>query len=95
MTNFLWLNLSESYRKMRSATRCLLLEAEIRKAIEIDEANTVRVHHRDEIEDGTIAHWRATDRDMARAPFWSLISALLGSFTLLIASFQASAKRSP
>lgn len=69
-----------------------LLEAEIRKAIEIDEANTVRVHHRDEIEDGTIAHGAQLIGDMTRAPFWSLLILSTGIITLLIASFQASAK---
>jgi putative ABC transport system permease protein len=91
-TSFLWLNLSESYRKMGALQGSQLLEAEIRKAIEIDEANTVRVHHRDEIEDGTIAHGSQLIGDMARAPFWSLIVLSTGLITLLVASFQASAK---
>ena len=91
-TSFLWLNLSEPYRKMGALQGSHLLEAEIRKAIAIDEANTVRVHHRDEIEDGTIAHGAQLIGDMARAPFWSLIVLSTGITTLLIASFQASAK---
>lgn len=91
-TSFLWLNLSEPYRKMGALQGSHLLEAEIRKAIAIDEANTVRVHHRDEIEDGTIAHGAQLIGDMARAPFWSLIVLSSGIITLLIASFQASAK---
>ena len=90
--SFLWLNLSDAYRKMGALQGSQLLEAEIRKAIEIDEANTVRVHHRDEIEDGTIAHGAQLIGDMARAPFWSLIVLSTGIITLLIASFQASAK---
>jgi putative ABC transport system permease protein len=69
-----------------------LLEADIRNALEIDEANTVCVHHRDEIEDGTIAHGAQLIGDMARAPFWSLLVLSTGFITLLIASFQASAK---
>ena len=91
-TSFLWLNLSEKYRKMGALQGSQLLEAEIRKAIAIDDANTVRVHHRDEIEDGTIAHGNNLIGDMARAPFWSLIVLSTGIITLLIASFQASAK---
>ncbi len=91
-THFLWLNLSEAYRGMGALQGGRLLEAEIRKAIEIDEANTVRVHHRDEIEDGTIAHGAQLIGDMARAPFWSLAVLSTGIITLLIASFQASAK---
>ena len=91
-TRFLWLNLSEKYRRMGALQGSQLLEAEIRKAIEIDEANTVRVHHRDEIEDGTIAHGAQLIGDMTRAPFWSLLILSTGIITLLIASFQASAK---
>ncbi len=91
-THFLWVNLSERYRKMGALQGSQLLEADIRKAIAIDEANTVRVHHRDEIEDGTIAHGNQLIGDMARAPFWSLIVLSTGIITLLIASFQASAK---
>jgi putative ABC transport system permease protein len=91
-TSFLWLNLSEPYRKMGALQGSQLLEAEIRKALAVDEANTVRVHHRDEIEDGTIAHGSQLIGDMARAPFWSLIVLSTGLITLLIASFQASAK---
>ena len=91
-TSFLWLNLSEKYRRMGALQGSQLLEAEIRKAIAIDEANTVRVHHRDEIEDGTIAHGSQLIGDMARAPFWSLIVLSTGIITLFIASFQASAK---
>jgi len=52
----------------------------------------VRVHHRDEIADGTIAHGTDLIGDMARVPFWSLIVLSSGIITLLIASFQASAK---
>jgi len=92
VTRFLWLNLSESYRKKGALPAGQLLEAEIRKAIAVDDANTVRVHHRDEIEDGTIAHGAQLIGDMARAPFWSLVVLSTGIITLLIASFQASAK---
>ena len=52
----------------------------------------MRLHHRDEIEDGTIAHGNTLIGDMARAPFWSLLVLTTGIITLLIASFQASAK---
>ena len=91
-TSFLWLNLSEEYRKKGALPAGQPLEAEIRKAIDIDDGNTVRVHHRDEIEDGTIAHGAKLIGDMARAPFWSLIVLSTGIITLLLASFQASAK---
>ena len=92
VTSFLWLNLSPDYKKKGALPACQLLEDEIRKALEVDEGNTVRLHHRDEIEDGTIAHGSQLIGDMARAPFWSLIVLSTGIITLLIASFQSSAK---
>jgi putative ABC transport system permease protein len=91
-TCFLWLNLSASYRAKGPLPAGQALEAEIREALAIDDANTVRVHHRDEIADGTIAHGTQLVGDMARAPFWSLIVLSTGIITLLLASFQASAK---
>ncbi len=91
-TSFLWLNLSADYRKKGPLPACRLLEKEIRKALQVGDENTVRLHHRDEIEDGTLAHGSRLIGDMARAPFWSLIVLTTGIITLLIASFQASAK---
>jgi ABC-type lipoprotein release transport system permease subunit len=91
-TCFLWLNLSEAYRAKGPLPAGQALEAEIRKTLAIGDANTVRVHHRDEIADGTIAHGTHLIGDMARAPFWSLLVLSTGIITLLIASFQASAK---
>lgn len=91
-TKFLWLNLSKEYSRKGALPAGQLLEAEIRKAIHIDDENTVRVHHRDEIADGTIAHGADLIGDMARVPFWSLVVLSTGVITLLIASFQAAAK---
>ncbi|OQC31207.1 MAG: FtsX-like permease family protein [Verrucomicrobia bacterium ADurb.Bin070] len=91
-TRFLWLNLSDAYRVKGALPAGQALEAEIRSALAIDDANTVRVHHRDEIADGTIAHGTQLVGDMARAPFWSLVVLSTGIITLLLASFQASAK---
>ena len=91
-TKFLWLNLSAEYSRKGALPAGQLLETEIRKAIRIDDENTVRVHHRDEIADGTIAHGADLIGDMARVPFWSLVVLSTGIITLLIASFQASAK---
>jgi len=91
-TCFLWLNLNETYRKLGALPACQRLEGEIRQALEVGDDNTVRLHHRDEIADGTIAHGSQLIGDMARAPFWSLIVLATGIITLLIASFQASAK---
>lgn len=91
-TSFLWANLDEVYRSKGALQGSQLLEAGIRKKLQINEANTVRVHHRDEIEDGTLSHGAQLIGDMARAPFWSLIVLSTGIISLLIASFQASAK---
>ena len=91
-TRFLWLNLSDAYRAKGPLPAGQALEAEIRGALAIDDANTVRVHHRDEIADGTIAHGTQLVGDMARAPFWSLVVLSTGIITLLLASFQASSK---
>ncbi|HOE61482.1 MAG TPA: FtsX-like permease family protein [Kiritimatiellia bacterium] len=91
-TCFLWLNFSEAYRAMDPLAAGQRLEADIRKTLAVGSGNTVRVHHRDEIADGTIAHSADLIGDMARAPFWSLIVLSTGMATLLIASFHASAR---
>lgn len=91
-TYFLWLNLSEAYSAKGPLAGGQALEADLRKVLEIDQANTVRVHHRMEIEDGTISHGTRLVGDMARAPFWSLIVLSSGIISLLVASFQASAR---
>ncbi|MDX9868699.1 MAG: ABC transporter permease, partial [Kiritimatiellia bacterium] len=91
-TRFLWLNLSEAYRAMDPLAAGQRLEAGIRKTLAVGSGSTVRVHHRDEIADGTIAHSADLIGDMARAPFWSLIVLSTGMATLLIASFHASAR---
>ena len=62
------------------------------RSVDFREIGAVFIDDRDEIEDGTIAHGSQLIGDMARAPFWSLIVLSTGIITLLIASFQASAK---
>jgi hypothetical protein len=91
-TFFLWANMSEEYRAKGALQASMQMEEDIRAILQIDEANTIRVHHREEIADGTLAHGSQLIGDMARAPFWSLIVLTTGMITLLIASFQASAK---
>lgn len=91
-TYFLWLNLSTEYSAKGPLAGGQALEADLRKALAIDHSNTVRVHHRMEIEDGTISHGTRLVGDMARAPFWSLIVLSSGIISLLVASFQASAR---
>ncbi len=91
-TYYLWANLSDSWRALGPLPAGQKLEAEIRRVLAVDEANTVRVHHRDEIADGTIAHGNHLIGDMARAPFWSLIVLATGIVTLLVATVRASAR---
>ena len=91
-TTHLWANLSDAYRALGALPAGQRLEADIRRALAVDASNTVRVHHRDEIEDGTIAHGNQLIGDMARAPFWSLIVLATGMVTLLVASVRASAR---
>lgn len=91
-TYFVWLNLNAAYREMGELPAGLQLDKNIRAAIPVDSANSLRVHHRDEIADGTIAHGAQIIGDMARAPFWSLIVLSTGIIALLLASYQASAR---
>ena len=91
-TFFLWANLSAGYRGLGALPAGQRLEAGIRRALAVGADNTIRVHHRDEIADGTLAHGNQLIGDMARAPFWSLIVLASGIVTLLIASARASAR---
>ncbi len=91
-TSFLWLNLSKAYRAKGALPAGQLLERELRAALKVGEENTIRVHHRDEIEEGTVARGARLIGDMARAPFWGLVVLSSGIITLLIASFNASSK---
>ena len=52
--------------------------------------NALKVHHRDEIADGTIAHGNDILGAMARIPFWSLLITSSGIAALLVASAKAS-----
>lgn len=90
-TYYLWANLSEPYKALGALPAGQKLEGDIRRDLKVGSANTIRVHHRDEISDGTIAHGNHLIGDMARAPFWSLIVLATGIVTLLIASVRASA----
>ena len=91
-TSFLWLNLSAAYRAKGALQAGQLLERDMRAALRVGEENTIRAHHRDEIEEGTVARGARLIGDMARAPFWGLVVLSSGIVTLLIASFHASSK---
>jgi putative ABC transport system permease protein len=54
--------------------------------------SVLKVHHRDEIADGTISHGNDIIGTMARIPFWSLIVTSAGIVALLLASAKASQK---
>jgi len=92
ITYFLWTNLSDEYRALGALAGGSKLESDIRQKLSISTDSTVRVHHRDEIEDGTVSHSADLLNDMARAPFWSLIVLSTGIITLLIASYHATAR---
>lgn len=91
-TYFLWFNLTDDYRRLGELPAGQQIDANLKAAVAVSSTNNVRVHHRDEIADGTIAHGSQMIGDMARAPFWSLVVLSTGIITLLIASFQASAR---
>ena len=91
-TYHLWANLHQDYRALGALPAGQKLEAEIRKVLKVDEDNTIRVHHRDEIEDGTLAHGAHLIGAIARVPFWSLVVLTTGIAALLVASVRARAR---
>ena len=89
-TFFLWLNLSPELRAMNGLKASVLLDAQIRAAVKPDGSSAIRVHHRDEISDGTLSHGNDILGAMARIPFWSLAVTSTGIVVLLIASVRGS-----
>ena len=89
-TFFLWLSLSPDLRAMNGLKASVLLDSQIRAAINPDGSSAIRVHHRDEISDGTLAHGSDILGAMARIPFWSLAVTSTGIVVLLIASVRGS-----
>ncbi len=89
-TFFLWLNLSPELRAMNGLKASVLLDSQIRAAVKPDGSSAIRVHHRDEISDGTLAHGSDILGAMARIPFWSLAVTSTGIVVLLIASVRGS-----
>ena len=87
---FFWGNLSDELRAMHPLAATVRLDAQIRAAVGDDGANSLQVHHRDEVSDGTIAHGNQILGTMARIPFWSLIVTSTGIAVLLIASARMS-----
>ena len=89
-TFFLWLDLSPELRAMNGLKASVLLDSQIRAAVRPDGSSAIRVHHRDEISDGTLAHGSDILGAMARIPFWSLAVTSTGIVVLLIASVRGS-----
>ena len=89
-TYFLWLNLSPELRRMDGLRATVRLDSEIRAAIRPDGSSAIRVHHRDEIADGTLSHGNDILGTMARIPFWSLVVTSMGIAALVVASVRGS-----
>ena len=97
---FLWMNLSPELRKINPLEATVRLDASLREALDraaatagktvIKSANALKVHHRDEILDGTISHGNNILGTMARIPFWSLVVTSSGIAAMLVASARAS-----
>ena len=97
---FLWTNLSPELRKIHPLEATVRLDASLREALDraaatagkpiIKNANALKVHHRDEILDGTISHGNNILGTMARIPFWSLVVTSSGIAAMLVASARAS-----
>ena len=89
-TYFLWLNMSGELRNINALQAAVRLDEEVRVAVGDDGSSAIRVHHRDEISDGTLAHGSDILGAMARIPFWSLVVTSTGIAVLLIASVRGS-----
>lgn len=87
---FLWLNMSDELRGIDSLQAAVRLDEEIRVAVNDDGSSAIRVHHRDEVADGTLAHGNDILGAMARIPFWSLVVTSTGITVLLLASVRGS-----
>lgn len=89
-TYFVWLDMSPELRAMNPLKASVLLDSRIRAAVGDDGSSAIRVHHRDEISDGTLAHGNDILGAMARIPLWSLAVTSTGIAVLLVASARGS-----
>ena len=97
---FFWLNLAPELAALHPLQATVRLDAALCAAIDganrargkpaLRGLNALKVHHRDEIADGTIAHGNDILGTMARIPFWSLLITSSGIAALLVASAKAS-----
>lgn len=90
--NFLWVELSDEFKNIHPLQATVRLDEALRGTMKPGNESVIKVHHRDEIADGTIAHGNDIIGTMARIPFWSLIVTSAGIIALLIASAKASQK---
>jgi putative ABC transport system permease protein len=90
--NFLWAELSEELKSIHPLQATVRLDEALRGTMKPSNESVLKVHHRDEIADGTVAHGNDIIGTMARIPFWSLIVTSAGIIALLIASPKASQK---
>lgn len=90
--NFLWAELSEELKSIHPLQATVRLDEALRGTMNPGSESVLKVHHRDEIADGTISHGNDIIGTMARIPFWSLIVTSAGIVALLIASAKASQK---
>ncbi|WFB35798.1 ABC transporter permease [Kiritimatiellota bacterium B12222] len=89
---YLWMNYGSDLAAMDPLEAGQVLEKEIRASIGESQTHTVRVHHRDEIADGTISHGANIIGDMARVPFYSMIILSFGMVTLLTGAAEKFAR---
>lgn len=89
-TYFLWGNLDRDLRKLDGLAATVRLDAAIHSALGgNDNKSALKVHHRDEIGDGILAHGNDIVGAMAQIPFWSLVVLSTGIVSLLLASAQS------
>lgn len=88
--NFLWAELSSELKAIHPLQATVRLDEALRETMKPGNEAVLKVHHRDEIADGTISHGYDIIGTMARIPFWSLIVTSVGIVALLIASAKAS-----
>ena len=89
-TRFLWLSYDAPTRALHPLQAALRVEESLRDALSPGTSYALRVHARDEIADGTLAHGNDILGTMARIPFWSLLVTATGLVALLLASARAS-----
>lgn len=89
-SHFLWLDFAPELEKYGALRASAIASDRISGAISQGSGNIVRVHHRDEIADGTLSRGNNIIGTMARIPFWSLIVTSSGMAALLFASVRSS-----